>query len=226
MVRQIREIGDNLKKILYALINIVLSVVIGVCLSFMLQTWIREQTANEQSLLMKNSEQFSTQAISTLTGSSETVKSSLIKYPAEGDNYAVIHNDARGFNKDLYFGDTVRILDISVGQYEKSGIPGEGRPLLLAGHNGSHFKKLRYFEKGDQVQIDTSYGKYVYEVFDMEIIKDAKVNFNSDILNKDEELLIMYTCYPFESWSTPDRYFVYAHKVSGPNIEEDGTWLK
>lgn len=221
-----KKLGDNLKRIIYAVINIILSVVIGVCLSFMLKTWISDKTANEQSLLMKNSEQYSTQAISTLIGSSDTVKSSLIKYPAVGDNYAVIHNDARDFSKDLYFGDTVAILDISIGQYAKSGIPGEGRPLLVAGHNGTHFNKLQYFEKGDHVQIDTSYGKYVYEVDDMEILYNATETFDASILDKDEEMLIMYSCYPFNVVGTPDRYFVYAHKISGPNIEEDGRWLE
>ena len=53
-----------------------------------------------------------------------------------------------------------------------------------------------------------------------------KDDFDETQLYDTEEYLMMYTCYPFDSLSTDQRYFVYAKKVSGPTIQEDGSWKK
>ena len=63
-----------------------------------------------------------------------------IKIPKEGQQYANVSIDRVHLDKPVYYGDNESILDIGVGQYMNSGLPGEGRPILLAGHNGTHFK--------------------------------------------------------------------------------------
>lgn len=181
-----------------------------------------EQANAQENKLVQEIEQEKTKAISSIEGNKNSIKSSRISYPKEGLRYALIKNEARDFSKDLYFGDSNGILDISIGQYSKSGIPGQEKPILLAGHNGTHFYALRNFEKGDIVQIDTDYGSFTYKVMDME--KMLASDFDVSILDQDTELLIMYTCFPFNVIDTDTRYFVYAEKVSGPVIEEDGTW--
>lgn len=211
-----------MKKYVYLCIDVVLSIVIGVTLSYLIHEQLIQKQQVTQERQVKVSEQYTNKAIALLEGDGNIIKSSQVKFPKEGEAYAVIHNDDREFSKDLYFGDTTAILDIAIGQYTNSGIPGQGKPLLVAGHNGTHFKQLRYFEKGDFVQIDTSYGNYVYEVYDMETM--LADDFDTAVLNKDEETLIMYCCYPFDSLSTDTRYFVYAKKVKGPVIEGDGSW--
>lgn len=159
---------------------------------------------------------------SVLEGDQTIIKSSQIKRPKHKEAYATIRNEARNFEKQIYFGDTPDILSVSIGQYEYSGIPGEGKAILLAGHNSTHFKELRNFKKGDHVKIDTAYGNFVYEVGESEII--LADDFDVTLLDKQEEFLIMYCCYPFDSLSTDYRYFVYAKKIDGVKIEGDGSW--
>lgn len=150
------------------------------------------------------------------------LKSSDIHFPKVNEAYAVIKNEERGFSKDLIWGDHTSALDVAIGQYRKSGIPGQKKPLLVAGHNGTHFKLLPTFQKGDKVKIETSYGTYVYEVYDMKTMH--KSEFRASELEKNEEILIMYTCYPFHVITTDYRYFVYAKYIDGPQFEEDGSW--
>lgn len=211
-----------MRKYVYLCIDIIISVAIGVVLSYFMKEQFAEDLKVAQDRQVKLSEQYVTKAIAAIDGDVNIIKRSQVKYPSVGEAYAVIHNEERDFSKDLYFGDTDAILDIAIGQYTNSGISGEGKPLLVAGHNGTHFKQLRYFEKGDHVQIDTSYGNYTYEVYDMETMLAS--DFDSTILDQKEEILIMYCCYPFDSLSTDTRYFVYAKKISGSVIEGDGTW--
>lgn len=217
----------RLKKIIYITLDILIGVAIGILLCLYINDQIVEQQNLQKEFEEKSAQQALTKALSILEGNGEILKSSQVSYPKVGEAYALIHNDDRNFSKDLYFGDSDDILNIAIGQFSQSGIPGEGRPILLAGHNGTHFKELRNFEEGDFVQIDTSYGTYIYQVNRMEIQAAAEFEHQAwDILGQDEEILILYTCYPFNTIDTPDRYFVYAHKVQGPVIEEDGTWKK
>lgn len=205
-------------------IDIILCSVVVVSTTVLIRPIVVDVIATTQAMNQKSVEQITTKALSLFEGDGEIITSSQIEYPTEGQAYAVIHNDDRGFSKDLYFGDTNPILDISIGQYTKTGIPGEGRPILLAGHNGTHFRLLPSFEVGDHIQIDTSYGKYVYEVESNEI--KLVSDFSTSVLDEKEEKLILYTCYPFNVIDTDQRYFVYAKKIAGPIIKEDGSWKK
>lgn len=211
-----------MKRILIEGISILLCIGIGFSIVTLVNEKNSEEIQAQQELKLKLVEQSTTKAISLLEGDGNIIKSSQVEFPADDQKYAVIHNDERGFTKDLYYGDNNAILDVSIGQSKLSHIPGQGKPILIAGHNGTHFYLLPSFEVGDKVQIDTSYGNYVYEVYDSEIM--LAEDFQVTTLDEDEEYLIMYTCYPFDVVHTPQRYFVYAKKIAGPVIEEDGTW--
>ena len=142
-----------------------------------------------------------------------------IKVPKEGQKYANVSIDRVHLDKPVYFGDNASILDIGVGQYMKSGLPGEGKPILLAGHNGTHFNQLQNVEKGDIVKVKTGWGNYEYKVYDIKIMTPEE--FDTDCLYDQKEYLIMYSCYPFDQSPAPQRFFVYASLISGPAIRED-----
>ena len=59
-------------------------------------------------------------------------------------------------------------------------------------------------------------GNYTYTIVDSRIA-DANDKSAYD-LKKNEENVILYTCYPFNAYQTPNRYFVYAKYASGPQI--------
>lgn len=98
------------------------------------------------------------------------------------------------------------------------GIPGEGKTILLAGHNNTFFNDLQHAEAGATVTITTHYGVYTYEVTGSEIL-DYQDETAYDFTRTDENL-ILYTCYPFDALGfTPNRFFVYAKYVSGPVLD-------
>ena len=211
-----------MRKYVYIVGDLLISVMIALLLSNVIVTKMKGEQQVAQDLQIKVSQQHVNKIISLLQGDHEVIKSPQVKYPAHGESYAILRNEARDFTKEVTFGDSDDILEVSIGQYESSGIPGEGKPILLAGHNGTHFRQLRDFEKGDHVIIDTDYGSFIYEVSGTEIM--SQYDFDSAILDREEEFLIMYCCYPFDSLSTDDRYFVYAKKIDGVKIEGDGSW--
>ncbi len=118
---------------------------------------------------------------------------------------------------DLYFGDSDRALKKGVAQFPGSFMPGFGKPILIAGHNNMHFNALKNISLHDTVKIATNYGEFVYEVTDLAIKKATDPTAYD--LEQDKEQLILYTCYPFDRLGiTEDRFFVYADKVSGPQV--------
>ncbi len=211
-----------MRKFKYFLIDLCISFIIALLLNHVIVMKMKTDQQLEQDLQIKLSAQHVNKITSLLRGEHESIKSSQVKYPTHWESYAILRNEARGFAKEVIFGDSDDILEAFIGQYENSAIPGEGRPILLAGHNGTHFRLLREFEKGDRITMDTDYGSFVYEVSGMEVM--SQYDFDSAVLDRPEEMLIMYCCYPFDSLDTDDRYFVYAKKINGLRIEEDGSW--
>lgn len=148
----------------------------------------------------------------------QTIDKQTITYPYPGDRYGEISIDGTTVSAPLYYGDDTATLNKGVGTFKDDigvGIPGEGKTILLAGHNNTFFNGLQQVEAGDIVTIETHYGTYTYEVTDMGV-KDYQDTSAYDFTRTDENL-IMYTCYPFDALGfTSDRYFVYAKYVSGP----------
>lgn len=149
----------------------------------------------------------------------EQVSSIHVEQPEYGDNYAHINCERIGLDKDIYYGDDEVILKKSLGQYTGSHLFGENNVILVAGHNGTHFKTIRNIEIGDRLLVTTNYGDFLYEVFDTKVRLAAEFDETTE-LDNDEELLIMYTCYPFDSLATDSRFFVYAHLVSATPKDE------
>ena len=123
---------------------------------------------------------------------------SSVTYPSEGDRYATITISGTNVDAPVYYGDTNKILNAGVGTYKddsRVGIPGEGKTILLAGHNNTFFNDLQHAEAGATVTITTHYGVYTYEVTGTEIL-DYQDETAYDFTRTDENL-ILYTCYPF-----------------------------
>ena len=132
--------------------------------------------------------------------------------PTLAEPYGKLCIEEANLEEILYYGDDPVTLKKGIGQYAESGLPGEGRPILLAGHNGTIFKNLKYAEIGDEVQIETDFSIYCYEIIDIAVA--AVDDWDTSLLDEKEELLIMYTCYPFNKLDVPDRYFVYARYMN------------
>jgi len=143
----------------------------------------------------------------------DKLRKQLLRYPNSGEIWANIIIPDIGVEAPVYQGDSLDIIKYGVGHYPGSYFPGEGSSILLAAHNSrENFMYLPKLEIGAKVILDTLYGKYTYEVYDKKIIKDD--DEDSLPIRKNEEILMMYTCYPVNTIGHKDkRYVVYTRLV-------------
>jgi sortase A len=139
-------------------------------------------------------------------------------YPLKGQRYGQVVITSADIDAPLYYGDSSTELSKGVGSFTRAYIPGAGRTIILSAHNNTYFHTLGEVRVGDTIQINTNYGKYAYEVTEMKIVLNT--DGTAYDLQKQEENLLLYTCYPFDTLGlTPNRYLVYAKYVSGPQLD-------
>lgn len=142
------------------------------------------------------------------------VKKRLTSYPSYGEAFGTIEIPSVSISSVIYHGETLAILKYGTGHHGGSYFPGEGGTVVIAGHNSkAQFYNLPQVKKGDQIIIETVYGKYTYEV-DRTEIAEAKVLGENLTISKEEETIMLYTCYPVgvPGFKTK-RFVVYGHLV-------------
>lgn len=141
-------------------------------------------------------------------------KSQFKTYPTIGQKYADLTIESAGISLPVYFGDTLPILKNGVGHSSGSYFPGEGGSIVYCAHNSKDkFRNFSKIQKGDKVVVKTEYGTFTYQVYDMKVIQET--DFASLPIQKDKEILMMYTCYPFNALGyTTQRYVVYTELVN------------
>ena len=79
------------------------------------------------------------------------------------------------------------------------------------GHNSKKmFRRFSELQIRDKIKVTTSYGEYNYKIYDMKLIKETEVDKLP--IQKDKEILMVYTCYPFNNVGyATQRYVVYAN---------------
>lgn len=149
-----------------------------------------------------------------IVNSNGTVDQSEIQRPEVNSQYGTIFCERLALTAPVYYGDSKTVLENGAGQYARSGLPGEGKPILIGGHDVTYFAPLEDIVAGDVISIKTTYGQYSYEVTGTKIA--AATDTTAYDLTQDKEQLILYTCYPFGkvTGDRSDRYFVYCDKVS------------
>ncbi len=150
--------------------------------------------------------------------SKEVIDGNDIRFPTRGALYARLTIESCSLETDVYFDDSDEALSRGgVGQNYGTKIPGYGKPILICGHNNGKFNALQHVKVGDVVTITTNYGVYQYKIRET-VVKDKDDPTAVD-LSQEKEELILYTCYPFTTLRlTRYRFFVYADKISGPEI--------
>lgn len=152
---------------------------------------------------------------------SPEISKSDVVFPVAGEKYADISIERLNMSVPLYYGDTNALLKKGAGQYtgEGSAIFGEGKQILVAGHNTKEFKPLQNAQLGDIVKVTTSYGEFAYQIVRIQVY-----NMNDSTsydFNLDHEQLAMYTCYPFSGPpGKTERYFCYCDKIYGPVFKD------
>lgn len=139
-----------------------------------------------------------------------TEDNTLKNYPEYGTQYAMIEIPKINIILPVYFGDTLEVLKNGVGHSSGSYFPGEGGSIVYMGHNSVNvFRRFSELQKGNEIKITTTYGEYTYVIYDTQLINETEIDKLP--IQKEKEILMVYTCYPFNNIGyATQRYVVYA----------------
>ncbi len=138
----------------------------------------------------------------------------LESYPDYGTKYATLIIPSLNVDLPVYFGDALSILKKGVGHSSGSYFPGEGGSILYMGHNtSSQLSSLKNIKKDAIITVKTSYGTFNYKVYETKVINYK--NLDAVPIQRDEEILMVYTCYQsLTIGHTQKRFMTYAKLVS------------
>ena len=81
------------------------------------------------------------------------------------------------------------------GHMPGTALPGVAGNCVIAGHRDTHFRPLEKIRKGDEVELETKYGRFRYQVRSMEVVSPTNV---SSLYPTTDAILHLITCYPFQ----------------------------
>jgi sortase A len=94
-----------------------------------------------------------------------------------------------------------------------SALPGETGNTVIAGHRDTHFSFLQRLAVGEPLAVETTSGEsHLYQVVHIDVVDSRR---SSLLLDTDESMLSLVTCYPFEALEPggPMRYVVTARML-------------
>lgn len=126
--------------------------------------------------------------------------------PKLGELFASLIIPRLGVEIPIWEGVAEEKLAKGVGHYSRSVLPGEPDNSVLSGHRDTVFRRLGELKKGDQLQVKTNNGTFVYKIEKMWI---TTAEDRSVIVPHSTPILTLTTCYPFGYLgSAPDRYII------------------
>jgi sortase A len=129
--------------------------------------------------------------------------------PATGDTVGILKIPKIKAELAIVEGTDPDDLEKGVGHYKGSYFPGDKGQIVLSGHRDTVFRKLGELKIGNQLTIQMPYGNYSYEITRTKIVKANDTSIIT--LQKQQEELILTTCYPFHYvGNAPKRYIIYA----------------
>lgn len=130
--------------------------------------------------------------------------------PDYGENYATLKIPSIEVELPVYYGKTMDLLKNGVGHDNSSYFPGEGGSIIMMGHNYSRLLgKLPNVKVGDSIQVTTNYGEFNYTVYNTQVVEETQTD--KVPIQLDEEILMIYTCWPINNIGyATQRYVVYA----------------
>lgn len=131
----------------------------------------------------------------------------LEKKPRIGTKYGSVVIEDLDVNLPLYYGDSLSILRYGIGHTFGSYFPGEGGSIIMMGHNTSgYLKRLPEIQIGTKIKVNTVYGEYTYTVYETRIVDQSDVE--ACYVQGDKEILMLYTCYPVNSFGHARQRFI------------------
>ncbi|MEG0873106.1 MAG: class D sortase [Clostridia bacterium] len=204
-----------LKAVKATIIDLIVAFLIALLFAFLVKISLGEKIDMAISLISKVSTELktNTEVIKMEVNILNSGKPEIKTYPSYGQKYASLNIASAGIELPVYFGDSLEVLKNGVGHSSGSYFPGEGGSIIYCAHNSKDkFRNFSKIKKGDKIVVTTEYGTFNYKVYDMQVIEETQKDKLP--VQKDEEILMLYTCYPFDALGyTTKRYAVYAKFV-------------
>ncbi|HEX2521401.1 MAG TPA: class D sortase [Terriglobia bacterium] len=101
-----------------------------------------------------------------------------------------------------------RTLDKSIGHVEGTADIGESGNIGIAGHRNTHFRKLEWIRRGDEIKLSSKTAEFCYRVEWVRLFKPG----DSEVLDPSHgPALTLVSCFPFEYvGAAPLRFVVRA----------------
>ncbi|MDF2845160.1 MAG: sortase [Herbinix sp.] len=129
--------------------------------------------------------------------------------PEAGDEIGELYIPKLEITLPIFEGTDEEELDLGIGHYSESVLPGENDNSVLSGHRDTVFRKLDKIGEGDLLIVRTLAGEFEYKVHKVRIVdkEDRTV-----IVPKPRATLTVSTCYPFTYVGpAPQRYILVAY---------------
>ncbi len=140
-----------------------------------------------------------------------------IMFPSLGETSAIVQGDPNDGQ--------LAAMAHGVAHDPTTSMPGEPGNTVLAGHREMFFKNFLELNVGDDVIINIKDNIYIYEITEYEIIEPSESE--KVFYQNDEDLLVMYTCYPIEAWKYfSQRLVVKAKPIEKTTVEDCETVTK
>ena len=92
-------------------------------------------------------------------------------------------------------GGSGRTLAFAPGHLSASVLPGDPGNSIIAGHRDTHFQFLQHVKQGDVLEVERSDGRVLrFEIVAIDVVDSRN---GSVLLDTDEPMLTLITCYPF-----------------------------
>ncbi len=136
---------------------------------------------------------------------SEIPENPSVILPYYGDGYAKLHSPDAAIDCQVYWGDSAELLRKGAGQYNGSSPIGTKGNTVICAHVSTYFKNLKNLKLNDTVVLTTEYGRFTYAVRESVFFDESDESY---VMQKDEDILTLYTCHNFFLGPTPERYAV------------------
>ncbi|MDP4143651.1 MAG: class D sortase [Bacillota bacterium] len=147
-----------------------------------------------------------------------TINNKKVEYPRNGDQLGTLIIPSISLNYPIIEGDDQENLAKGVGHDSSTPIPGQVGNIVLDAHRDTMFRNLGDLKIGDNITIETKYGKYTYKVYKTRIVTPDDT---TAIIKSDKQMLTLYTCYPFNYIGhAPKRYIVMTEFVSSTDTNK------
>lgn len=127
------------------------------------------------------------------------------EHPELGDNIGTLTLPTLDLSWPIFEGTTEEQLQLGVGHFVGSVLPGVQDNSVLSGHRNTVFGRLGELSPKDQILVSTSAGVFTYEVREFRIVEKTD---RSVIVPTDTAVLTLTTCYPFVSLVATTQAFI------------------